>query len=68
MTTVTISSKFQVVIPQEIRKAFPIHPGEKFEVVPYENRLELIPLKPIEEMKGFLKGIKMPFKRQRDRI
>jgi AbrB family looped-hinge helix DNA binding protein len=46
-----------VVIPQEIREALGVHPGEKFQVIPYENRIEMIPVKSLKTMRGFLKGI-----------
>ena len=58
MNTVTISSKFQIVIPLAIRELIHIRPGEKLQVIPYENRIELIPMKKIKDMRGFLKGIK----------
>ena len=57
MTAVTVSSKFQVVIPKEIRQALGIVSGQKVEMLTYQNRIELIPLKSMREMKGFLKGI-----------
>jgi len=68
MCTVTISPKFQVVIPLEIRKAFEIHPGEKMQMVPYENRIELIPVKKLKKMRGFLRGINTLIKREDDRL
>jgi AbrB family looped-hinge helix DNA binding protein len=54
---VTISSKYQVVIPREVRKALGLKSGEKAQVIPYRNRIELIPLRTIKEMRGFLKGM-----------
>ena len=68
MTTVTISPKFQVVIPLAIRKALGMSPGEKLQVVPYENRIELIPVKKMKETRGFLKGMKTNVQREKDRI
>jgi len=68
MSTVTISPKYQVVIPKEIREALGIKPGEKAEIIPYENRIELILLKNIKKMRGFLKGIDTAVKREKDRI
>lgn len=64
---VTVSPKFQVVIPLEIRKFFQISPGEKLQVLPYENRIELIPLKKLKKMRGFLQGMDTEVKRERDR-
>lgn len=69
MTAVTISPKFQVVIPLEVRKALHLKPGEKLQVLPFDGRIELIPITPIKKMRGFLKGMKNTFKREEtDRI
>ena len=57
MSTVTVSPKFQVVIPSAIRSALGIRPGQKVQVLRYADRIELIPLRPIQEMRGFLSGI-----------
>lgn len=56
METVTLSSKFQIVIPKPIREQLRLKPGEQFHIVGFGNRVELIPIKPIEEMRGILKG------------
>ena len=69
MTTVTVSPKFQVVIPAEIRRLFNMRPGEKLHVISFENRIELIPAKNLKSMKGFLKGIDTSIEREKeDRI
>ena len=68
MTTVTISPKFQVVIPLAIRKIFHVNPGEKLQVVSYDNRIELIPVKKMKKMRGFLNGIDTSIKREKDRL
>ncbi len=65
---VTVSPKYQVVIPLEIRKALNIQPGEKMEIIPYENRIEFVPLKNIKDMRGFLKGIDTTIERDGDRF
>ncbi len=57
MTIVTVSPKYQVVIPSELRKALEIHPGHKFEVLAYEGRLEFISVRPAKDLRGILKGI-----------
>jgi AbrB family looped-hinge helix DNA binding protein len=54
---VTISSKFQVVIPREVREAMAIQPGTRVQVLQYENRIELIPLQEPKALRGFIKGI-----------
>ena len=68
MATVTVSPKFQVVIPKEVREHLEIKPGQKLAVMAYQGRIELIPLGPIEDMMGFAKGIDEPFEREEDRI
>lgn len=68
METVTVSPKFQVVIPRSIRELLNIRPGQKVRVIPYQGRIELIPLKPIQEMRGFLKGIDTTVEREFDRV
>jgi AbrB family looped-hinge helix DNA binding protein len=65
---VKISPKFQVVIPREIRKALRLFAGQRVQVIAYGNRVELIPVRKISEMRGFLKGIDTRLERERDRI
>ncbi len=67
METVTVSPKFQVVIPKEIREALKLTPGQKVQALLYENRIELIPLRPVKQMRGFLKGIDTTVVREGDR-
>ena len=57
MQQVTISPKFQVVIPRKIRESLKLVPGQKMQVVQYGERIELIPHKEVHEMRGFLKKI-----------
>jgi AbrB family looped-hinge helix DNA binding protein len=68
MQTVTVSPKYQVVIPKKIRKAMHIQPGQKMQVVEYNDRIELIPERDIRELRGFLKGINTEFEREADRV
>ena len=68
MQTVTVSPKFQVVIPKEIREAMRLRPGQKLKVIEYEGRIELIPDRDIAELRGFLKGINTDFEREDDRL
>ena len=67
MGTVTISPKFQVVIPKEIREKLGLSPGQKIHALVYEDRIELIPVRPIKQMRGFLKGIDTRIDREADR-
>ena len=57
MEIVTVSPKFQVVIPRTVRDSVGILPGQKMHVFYYRQRIELIPLKPIHEARGFLRGM-----------
>lgn len=68
METVTVSPKFQVVIPKEMREALKLTPGQKVQALLYENRIELIPVRPVKQMRGFLKGIDTSVVRERDRL
>ena len=68
METVTISPKFQVVIPSTIRRSIGLIPGQKIQVFLYGNRIEMIPVKPVKQSRGFLKGIDTSVKREKDRI
>jgi AbrB family looped-hinge helix DNA binding protein len=67
MQTVTISPKYQVVIPKELREALQLQPGEKLHIFRYQNRLELVPVKDIKKMRGFLKGMNTVMERDQDR-
>ena len=66
MALVTISPKFQVVIPKEIREKLGLTPGQKVQTIIYEDRIELIPVRPIKKMKGFLKGLDTTVQRDED--
>jgi AbrB family looped-hinge helix DNA binding protein len=67
MATVKVSPKFQVVIPREARESLGIRAGQRIQVLTYEDRVELIPLKPMKAMRGFLKGIDTTVPRDEDR-
>ncbi len=68
MKTVTVSPKYQVVIPRDVRETLSIKPGEKMQVINYANRIELVPVKKIKAMRGFLKGIDTTVIREKDRV
>ncbi len=68
MQSVTVSPKYQVVIPKTVREALKLHPGQKMQIVEYAGRIELIPVRDIKELRGFLKGINTEFKREKDKI
>jgi len=68
METVTDSPKYQVVIPSRVRQALGVEPGHKVKVILYDNRIEMIPVKPIREARGFLRGIDTSVPREDDRV
>ena len=63
-----MSPKFQVVIPRRVRESLGIRPGQKIQVLLYENRMEFIPLRDMREMRGFAKGIDTTVERDKDRV
>jgi len=68
MQLVTVSPKYQVVIPKNVREALKLRPGQKMQIVEYAGRIELIPERDIKELRGFIKGINTEFKREKDRV
>jgi AbrB family looped-hinge helix DNA binding protein len=68
METVTVSTKYQVVIPKAVRELLGVQPGQKVQVIPYNDRIELIPLKSAQALRGFLKGIDTTIEREPDRL
>jgi len=69
MSQVTITPEFHVVIPEETRDALRIRPGEKWEVFHFDNRIELVRVLSMREMRGFVKGLDTStFERDPDRV
>ena len=69
MDAVTVSPKYQVVIPQKIRERMRVKPGQKMHVIAYDNMVVFIPVRPIKEARGTLKGIKTNIERdEQDRV
>ena len=68
MDIVTVSPKYQVVIPKRIREQLKVKKGQKFHVFFFEGRIELVPARNLKEMRGFLKGIDTEIIRDKDRI
>ena len=67
MSVVTVSPKYQVVIPRHIREALGIASGQKVQAFEYEGRVEFIPVRPAKELRGFVRGINTTVTRERDR-
>lgn len=67
MDVVTISPKFQVVIPRAVRERLNLRPGQQVQAVVYDDRVELIPLRPAAALRGFLRGIDTDVARDADR-
>ena len=68
MKTVTVSSKYQVVIPAEARQRLNIRPGQRMMVIVYNNRIELVPIIPLQEARGLLGGMETTVEREEDRV
>ena len=68
MEAVKISPKYQIVIPKKLREALNLSPGQRVQMVAFEDRIEMIPVRKMSEMKGFLKGIDTTVERETDRI
>jgi AbrB family looped-hinge helix DNA binding protein len=68
MTTLTISPKYQVVIPKAIREILELRPGQKVQAIVYQDRIELIPVRPVGKMRGFISGIDTSVEREDDRV
>jgi len=66
MDTVTISSKYQMIIPRAIREKWNIKPGQKVRLIVYGNRLEVVPVRDIKEARGFLKGMSSNIEREEE--
>jgi AbrB family looped-hinge helix DNA binding protein len=68
MKTVVVSSKYQVVIPKEVRENIGLEAGTKLEIMTYGNRIELVPIYSMKKLKGMFKGINTDIQREEDRI
>ena len=68
MAAVTVSPKYQVVIPKEVREKLGLSPGQKIQVVVYDDRIVLIPVRPMKQMRGYLQGIDTRIDHEGDRV
>jgi len=64
MKSVSILSKYQVVIPKDIRERYSLKPGERMAMIPYDGRIEMVLERNIKDMRGFLKGINTIIQRE----
>lgn len=68
MTTATVSAKYQVVIPRAVRERPGIEPGQQVQMLVHDGRLEIVPVRDLKEMRGFLEGIDTSVPREGDRV
>ncbi len=68
MNTVTVSSKFQIVIPKEIRETIGLQPGTLLEILSYGTRIELVPIGPMTRLKGIFTGLDTALVRDNHRV
>lgn len=69
MAHVTVSSKYQVVIPKDVRRQVPLRTGQKLAIVVKEGLIALLPDRPLASCRGFLKGMKVgAIREKRDRV
>lgn len=64
MNSVTVSPKFQVVIPQQVRESLGVKAGQKMIVLAYDNRIVLVPERPIQQARGSLKAMDTSVERE----
>ena len=68
MSKVVVSSKFQVVIPKDVREDFGLQVGTTLQVITYGSRIELVPIQPMSSLKGIFQGINTEISREDDRV
>ena len=68
MTVVTVSPKYQVVIPKDVRERLGIQPGQKIQALAFGDRIELVPLRHPSQLRGFLRNVDATFEREPDRL
>jgi len=66
MKPITVSPKYQVVIPRAIREQINIKPGQKMHVIAYSNKIVLIPVRPVQEARGSLKDLDADVQREEE--
>ena len=66
MNTVTVSSKYQIVIPKQVRESANIKPGTKIQMVEVNGVIQMVPVRPLKEMQGHLKGREIEYAREKE--
>ena len=68
MEEIIVSSKYQIVIPKKIRESMGIKPGDKFRLLRFKGILELVPVRDLRKLRGYLKGLDTTVEREEDRV
>lgn len=68
MLTVTVSPKYQIIIPKAVREKMGILPGQKLQIISFDGRIEYVLLQKMSDMRGFIKVIDSTIEREKDRI
>jgi AbrB family looped-hinge helix DNA binding protein len=68
MSVSIVSPKYQVVIPKQVRERVGLTPGQRLQVIAYDDRIELVPVRPLKQLRGFLRGIDTNVAREDDRL
>jgi AbrB family looped-hinge helix DNA binding protein len=68
MPTITVTSDYRITIPKEVRDALGIEPGQQVDVMQSGDRIELVPVQPMQDARGFLEGMSTELERDEDRL
>ena len=63
MPTITVTSDYRITIPKEVRDALGLEPGQQVDVLQTGGRIELVPVQPMQDARGFLKGMSTELER-----
>lgn len=68
MSAVKVSPKYQIVIPEDVRRNMDIRPGQKLEVLEFDGYIELVPVPSAREIRGIARGLDTRVVREKDRL
>ncbi len=69
MTALKVSPEYQIVIPKGVCETMGVRPGQKIRLIRFGDQIRLVPVRPIEEMRGWLKGVNVTIERDdEDRV